>query len=73
MTNEESQPAPAPAPEAVPEVPLIQIPKIDFEVVPDPLTEVRKGFGIGEVGATGPTGPAGPTEQPQGGAEGAKD
>jgi hypothetical protein len=66
MTDDDSTPAtPVDPGIPAPEVPLIQIPKIDFTVPSDiPLTEVRKGFGLGDVGATGPTGPAGPTPAP---------
>jgi hypothetical protein len=35
--------------------PVVSIPDIDFsEPAPDPSVEVRKGFGLGDVGATGP-------------------
>ena len=58
MTTDDETTAATPAEPAteVPEVPLIEVPKIDFTVPSDvPLTDVRKGFGIGDVGSTGPT------------------
>jgi hypothetical protein len=45
----------APAPEAPEPAPPVNIPDIDFSQAPEgvEMTEVRKGFGFGEVGPTG--------------------
>jgi hypothetical protein len=71
VTDEDESPRP-PAPpadprEGVPQPGAVHItmPLIDFsEPAPDPLTGVRKGMGLGDVGVTGPTGPAGPPAEP---------